>query len=369
MTIAHDLYKLGQSIWLDNIRRQFLKSGGLADVVKQGVRGVTSNPAIFEKAIANSDDYDEQLETLVGDNKSVDEIYDALVIQDIQDAADILRPLYDESKRGDGYISLEVSPTLADDTDGTIADARRYFKAVNRPNLMIKVPATPEGVPAIRTLIGEGINVNVTLIFSLEQYEAIAKAYIDGLKIYADNGGDVSKVRSVASFFVSRVDGAVDAALEKVGNTELQGKIAIANAKLAYALYKELFSGDEWKALADKGAVAQRVLWASTSTKNPDYPDTLYVDSLVGDHTVNTVPPDTLDALLDHGKTTPALEDGVEEAQQQVDQLASLGIDFDQITQDLQEDGVKKFADAFESLLTSIEEKRERILGKKDAIR
>lgn len=369
MTIAHDLYKLGQSIWLDNIRRQFLESGGLADVIKQGVRGVTSNPSIFEKAIANSDDYDEQLQQLVNDDKSVDEIYDALVIKDIQHAADILRPLYDESNRGDGYISLEVSPTLAHDTDGTIADARRYFKAVDRPNLMIKVPATPEGVPAIRTLIGEGINVNVTLIFSLEQYEAIARAYIEGLKIYADNGGDVNQVRSVASFFVSRVDGVVDEALEDAGNTELQGKIAIANAKLAYALYKELFSGDEWNALANKGAVAQRVLWASTSTKNPDYPDTLYVDSLVGDHTVNTVPPATLDALLDHATAKPALEDGVEEAQQQIDQLGTLGIDFDQITQELQDDGVKKFADSFRSLMTSIEEKRDRILREKDAIR
>lgn len=365
MTIAHELNELGQSIWLDNIRRQFLESGGLTDLVAKGVRGVTSNPSIFEKAIAGSDDYDEQLQDLVDADKSIDEIYDALVIKDIQHAADILRPLYDESNGGDGFISLEVSPTLAHDTDGTIADAQRYFKAVDRPNVMIKVPATPAGIPAIRTLIGEGININVTLIFSIGQYEAVAKAFIDGLQTLADNGGDVSKVASVASFFVSRVDAAVDSALEAVGNIDLQGKIAIANSKLAYVLYKELFSGDQWDALAQKGAVAQRVLWASTSTKNPSYPDTLYVDSLIGAHTVNTVPPATLDALLDHATAATTLEDGIDEAQSQFDALSALGIDLDAITQDLQDVGVEKFADSFKSLMASIAEKRDHILSKK----
>lgn len=365
MTIAHDLNELGQSIWLDNIRRSLLDSGGLAELLDKGVRGVTSNPSIFEKAIGSSDDYDEQLEELVEDDKSLDEIYDALVIRDIQHAADVLRPLYDESKGGDGYISLEVSPKLAHDTDGTIADAQRYYDAVNRPNVMIKVPATSAGVPAIRELTSRGININVTLIFSIEQYEAIANAYIDGLQSYAENGGDVSKVASVASFFVSRVDGMVDEALEKADNTELQGKIAIANAKIAYAKFEELFSGEKWDKLSNKGANVQRVLWASTSVKNPDYPDTLYVDSLIGAHTVNTVPPATLDALLDHATAEVTIHDGVDEARKQIEQLGSLGIDFDAITQELQDVGVKKFADSFESLMASISEKRNHLLAVK----
>jgi len=368
MTTAHDLFKHGQSIWYDNIRRSFIENGDLAKLIDQGVRGVTSNPSIFEKAIGQSDDYDDQLQELVAQNKSVDEIYDAIVIKDIQMAADVLRPLYDESNGGDGYISLEVSPTLARDTEGTIADARRYFKAVDRPNVMIKVPATPEGIPAIKQLISEGINVNVTLMFSLDHYDAVAGAYIDGLKKLAENGGDLSKVASVASFFVSRVDGKVDPALEEAGNTDLQGKIAIANAKLAYDRFKETFSGDEWDALAEKGATVQRPLWASTSVKNPEYPDTLYVDELIGAHTVNTVPPNTLEALLDHATVTDTVETDVDNARAQIAQLDELGIDLDQITEDLQDEGVDKFAASFESLMDSIKEKRERLLeGSKNA--
>jgi len=368
MTIAHDLFKHGQSIWYDNIRRLIIENGELGGLINQGVRGVTSNPSIFEKAIGQSDDYDDQLQELVAQNKSVDEIYDALVIQDIQAAADILRPLYDESNGGDGYISLEVSPTLARDTEGTIADARRYHKAVDRPNVMIKVPATPEGIPAIKQLISEGINVNVTLMFSLAHYDAVAGAYIDGLEILAGNGGDVSKVASVASFFVSRVDGVVDKKLEDAGNTELQGKIAIANAKLAYARFQETFSGDRWDALAEKGATVQRPLWASTSVKNPDYPDTLYVDELIGAHTVNTVPPNTLEALLDHATVENTVDTDIDGAKAQIAQLSDLGIDLDQITEDLQDDGVDKFAQSFESLMNSIKAKRESLLeGSTDA--
>lgn len=362
MTVAHDLFKFGQSIWYDNIRRSLIESGDLARLLEKGVRGVTSNPSIFEKAIAGSDDYDEQLQALVADDKSVNEIYDAIVIQDIQAAADVLRPLYDESDGGDGYISLEVSPTLANDTEGTIADARRYYAAVDRPNVMIKVPATPAGIPAIRTLIGEGININVTLMFSLAHYDAVATAYIEGLETLASNGGDLSKVASVASFFVSRVDAEVDSALDAIGNTELQGKIAIANAKLAYARFQETFSGARWDTLAEQGSSPQRPLWASTSVKNPSYPDTLYVDTLIGAHTVNTVPPATLDDLLDHGTAADTVGSNVEEAQAQIDKLAELGIDLSQITEDLQTVGVEKFAQSFESLMKSIAEKRERLL-------
>jgi transaldolase len=361
MTKAHDLYQLGQSIWYDNIRRSFVESGELASMIEQGVRGVTSNPSIFEKAIGQSDDYDEQLKELIAQGKSIEEMYDALVIKDIQMAADVLRPLYDESNGGDGYISLEVSPTLARDTDGTIADARRYVAAVDRPNLMIKIPATPEGIPAIKQAISEGINVNVTLMFSMADYDAVAGAYIEGLQDLVANGGDPSTVASVASFFISRVDGVVDGKLEAIGNTDLQGKIAVANAKLAYERFTETFSGDTWEALAAKGATVQRPLWASTSVKNPAYPDTLYVDTLIGAHTVNTVPPNTLDALLDHGTATDTVGTNMAEAHAQVAQLKDLGIDLDQITADLQDAGVDAFAKAFESLMNSIQEKRDRL--------
>ncbi|NDJ62155.1 MAG: transaldolase, partial [Chloroflexi bacterium] len=298
MTKLHELTALGQSIWIDYIRRAFITSGEMKTLVEQGVRGVTSNPTIFEKAIAGSSDYDSELKSLVDAGKSAGEIYEALATEDIKLAADIFRPVYDESNGDDGYISLEVSPTLAHDTDGTIAEARRLFDLLARPNIMIKVPATSAGIPAIETLIGDGINVNVTLMFSLKHYEDVANAYINGLEKLAASGGDVSKVASVASFFVSRVDSAVDRALAEVGNTDLQGKIAIANCKATYARFQELFSGERWEKLAAQGARVQRPLWASTSTKNPEYPDTLYVDNLIGPHTVNTTPPATLQALM-----------------------------------------------------------------------
>jgi len=341
MTKLHELTDLGQAIWLDYIRRSFITLGDLQALIDEGLRGVTSNPTIFEKAIAGSTDYDEDLHRLVEEGETVEEIYEALALDDIRRAADLLRPVYDGSTwlttgqtgGADGYVSLEVSPALAYDTEGTIAEARRLFAALDRPNVMIKVPATPAGIPAIEALIGEGINVNVTLMFSLAHYEAVSEAYIAGLEKLAAAGGDLSKVASVASFFISRVDSAVDRALEEISDRTLQGKIAIANAKVTYARFREVFSGERWKRLAALGARVQRPLWASTSTKNPLYPDTLYVDGLIGSDTVNTVPPATLNSFRDHGTVAPTLEVGLGEARAQLAHLAELGVDLHAITQ------------------------------------
>jgi len=361
MSKLHNLAGSGQSIWLDYIRRQFINDGGLQAAIEQGVRGVTSNPSIFEKAIAGSSDYDEALKPLVDAGQSVEEIYEALAIEDIQAAADMLRPLYEESNGDDGYVSLEVSPTLANDTQGTIEEARRLHKAVDRPNLMVKVPATVAGIPAIETLIAEGININVTLMFSMKHYEDVTTAYIGGLEQLAAGGGDVSKVASVASFFISRVESAVDEALEEKGNQDLQGRIAVANAKAVYRRFGEIFSNERWQKLAEQGARVQRPLWASTSTKNPLYPDTKYVDELIGPDTVNTVPPDTLDAFIDHGTIAQTINQDVQDDINALEKLADLGIDLAAITQELQDVGVEKFAQSFESLMSSIKEKREKI--------
>ncbi len=372
MSKLHELAALGQSIWYDSIRRALLDSGGLQALIEEGVTGVTSNPSILEKAIAGSADYDQALQQLVVEGKSVVEIYETLVLEDIGRAADLLRPVYDRTDGADGYVSLEVSPTLADDTEGTIAEARRLFAALGRPNVMIKVPATPEGIPAVETLIGEGINVNVTLMFSLAHYDVVAEAYIAGLEKLAADDSDLSRVASVASFFVSRVDTAVDRQLDNlqypISNTEsLKGKIAIANAKSAYARFRETFSGERWERLAAQGARVQRPLWASTSTKNPLYPDTLYVDGLIGPDTVDTVPPATLDAFHDHGTVALTLEEGLDEARDQLARLAELEVDLDAITQKLQDDGVAAFAKSFEALLTSIAGKRDRLLAPPEA--
>lgn len=361
MTKLHELNQLGQSVWLDYIRRQFIKDGGLQRAVEQGVRGVTSNPSIFEKAIAGSNDYDSSMQQLVNEGKSLDEIYEALVIEDIQQTADILRPVYNESNGDDGYVSLEVSPTLANNTHGTIEEAKRLFAAVNRPNVMIKVPATEAGIPAIRQLISEGININVTLMFSLWDYDNVSEAYLSGLESLVKKGGDVSKVASVASFFVSRVETSMDKALDEIGNTELIGKIAVANAKVAYKRFQQVFSGERWQKLADKGARVQRPLWASTGTKNANYSDVKYVDDLIGEHTVNTLPPQTLDAFLDHGTVATTLTDGLDEAAEILEQLEAAGVDYDGITETLQRDGVIAFAKAFEGLMKSIHEKQEKI--------
>ncbi len=373
MTKLHELAALGQSIWYDNIRRALLDHGDLQALVEAGMTGVTSNPSIFQKAIAGSADYDEAMGEMVAEGKSEAEIYESLVIEDIQRTADILRLVYDRTNGIDGYVSLEVNPTLAHDTEGTIVEARRLFATLNRPNVMIKVPATPEGIPAIKTLIGEGVNVNVTLMFSLAHYDAVAEAYIAGLEKLAAAGGDLSKVASVASFFVSRVDTAVDRALDELGSQStsfqstdpqsLRGKIAIANAKAAYARFRETFSGERWQKLAAQEARVQRPLWASTGTKNPLYSDTLYVDALIGPDTVNTVPPATLDAFLDHGTVASTLEEAMDEVRDQLTRLAELGVSLDAITQKLQDDGVAAFARSFESLMASITVKHEQLLA------
>ncbi|MCB8919564.1 MAG: bifunctional transaldolase/phosoglucose isomerase [Ardenticatenaceae bacterium] len=361
MTRLNELNQAGQSVWLDYIRRAYIASGELQAIIEAGVTGITSNPSIFEKAIAGSSDYDADIQRLVMTGRGTTGIYEALALDDIGRAADLLRPVYERTAGRDGYVSLEVSPELAHDTAGTIADARRLFAALGRPNVMIKVPATPAGIPAFQTLISEGINVNVTLMFSLAHYEAVAEAYLRGLEARAAAGGDLSRVASVASFFVSRVDSAVDKALAAAGNQQLPGKIAVANAKITYQRFQAIFTGPRWQKLAQAGAQPQRVLWASTSTKNPAYSDTLYVDELIGPHTVNTMPLNTVDAFLDHGTVAETLTAGLDEAQAQLAQLAELGIDLAAITEQLQVAGVDAFATAFRGMLDSVARKRAQI--------
>ncbi len=360
MTKLHELAELGQAIWLDYIRRSFITSGELNRLVEEGLRGLTSNPSIFEKAIAGSNDYDDDLLRLSEEGKKPLEIYEALAIKDIQMAADTLRPVYEETGGLDGYVSLEVSPDLAYDTQGTIEEGRRLFATVDRPNLMIKVPATEEGIPAVEALIAEGVNVNVTLMFSLEQYDAVAEAFMAGLEALGDDATRLSSVASVASFFVSRVDVMVDNLLDEIRSPaaeELKGTAGIANAKMAYQRFKATFAGERWERLAEQGARVQRLLWASTSTKDPGYSDTMYPDNLIGAQTVNTLPPSTLRAFRDHGSVAPTLETQLTIAEAQLDQLANLGIDLDQVTDDLLEEGVEKFAKPFSALLGSIEDK------------
>jgi transaldolase len=348
---------------MDYIRREMITSGELRDYVDKGLRGLTSNPSIFMKAITGGGAYDDDLEKLAA-NKDVKEIYESIAIQDIQMAADVLRPVYEESARADGYVSLEVDPHLAHDTAGSILEARSLFERVNRPNIYIKIPATQEGISAVKTMIAEGYNINITLMFSLDQYEAVAEAYISGLEKLAERGGDLSKVTSVASFFVSRIDVRVDemlAELEDPKADELKGKVGIANAKMAYQRFKETFKDERWEKLSNRGAHLQRVLWASTSTKNPNYPDTLYVDNLIGPHTVNTLPPETIEAFIDHGTVALTLEKDLDEAREVLEKLADLGIDLDEVTDELLVEGVDKFAKPFDKLLQAIEEKRERM--------
>ena len=367
MTKLHEVAEFGQAIWLDYIRRAFTASGQLQSLVDKGLRGVTSNPTIFDKAIAGSADYDEALKRLLEEGKTDTEIYEGLILDDIRQAAGALLPVYEKTGGLDGYVSLEVSPALSSDTDGTVKEAWRLFTQLNLSNLMIKVPATQAGIPAIQTLIGEGVNVNVTLIFSLNHYEEVAEAYISGLEGRLAAGGDMSSVASVASFFVSRVDTALDPLLDKVGHPELVGKIAIANAKAAYARFREIFTGERWERLAAHGARKQRVLWGSTGTKDPRYPDTLYVDGLIGPDTVNTVPPATLEAFLDHGTVASTLSEGLDTARADLARLSGLGIDLAAITQQLQDDGVAAFEKSFNNLMASIKEKRENLMtGRRD---
>ncbi|UCG24120.1 MAG: bifunctional transaldolase/phosoglucose isomerase, partial [Chloroflexota bacterium] len=351
------LATLGQSIWLDYIRRAFIESGELQEAIDGGVSGVTSNPAIFAAAIAGSEDYDGALRDLGAAGLPAIDIYEALAVEDIQAAADALRPVFERTAGEDGYVSLEVSPELADDTEDTVEEARRLHALVDRQNLMIKVPATRAGVAAVKTLIGEGISVNVTLMFSLAHYDAVAEAYITGLEQLAANGGDLSRVTSVASFFLSRIDSAVDSELASLGSDQadaLSGKIAIANAKVTYDRFRRTFSGPRWQKLAARGGRVQRVLWASTSTKNPNYPDTMYVDELIGPDTVNTLPLSTLSAFLDHGNPAVTVTEELVEAEAQLAQLAGLGIDLDVVTERLQREGVVKFVKPFKALLDTI---------------
>jgi transaldolase/glucose-6-phosphate isomerase len=362
MNKIQKLATMGQAVWLDYIRRAFLESGELAALIDEGLRGVTSNPTIFEKAIAGSADYDRDLVRLASENRSVADIYEALALEDIARAADLLRPVYEKTRGLDGYVSLEVSPQLARETEATVEEGRRLFRTLKRPNVMIKVPATTEGIAAIHTLISEGINVNVTLIFSLTHYEPVVEAYLSGLETLAAAGGDVSRVASVASFFISRVDTAVDGALAGSADERLSGTIAVANARAAYGRFRALFAGPRWQALAERGARVQRVLWASTGTKNPLYSDTLYVDELIGADTVNTMPPATLNAFRDHGTLSVTLnEKAEEEAGSLLARLKKAGVDLEAVTGKLQEDGLASFSASFEALLASIEEKRGRL--------
>jgi transaldolase/glucose-6-phosphate isomerase len=367
------LQKFGQSIWLDYIRRDLLKGGELQRLITEdGLRGMTSNPAIFEKAIAGSTQYQDFLDSFAGrTDLDAKGRYELLAIRDIQDAADLLRPVYQSTKKRDGYVSLEVSPYLANDTNGTIEEARRLWKTVARENVMIKVPGTPAGIPAFRQLIGEGINVNVTLLFAQGVYEQVAAAFIDGVEIFAASGGDVRKVASVASFFISRIDSLVDSlvgdqlkketdAARKAKLQSILGKVAIANGKLTYEAYERIFSTPRWKALAAKGAQTQRVLWASTSTKNPNYRDVLYVEEMIGPDTVNTIPPATLDAFRDHGRPRQSLTENLDAARQTMADLASVGIVMKEVTDKLTTDGVKLFADAFDLLLAAVEKSTKR---------
>jgi transaldolase / glucose-6-phosphate isomerase len=362
------LLSYGQSIWLDYIRRDLITSGKLKTMIDDdGLRGMTSNPSIFEKAIADSHLYDDMLKSL-GSRADLDATsrYEQIAIRDIQDVADVLRPVYQSSEFRDGYVSLEVSPLLALETQKTIDEGRRLWKTVNRENVMIKVPGTAEGLPAIRQLVGEGININVTLLFAQEVYEKVAEAYISGLEDLAKRGGNLKKMAGVASFFISRIDTLVDSMIEdklktaKDAQTQgllksLLGKVAIANGKLTYQRYQRIFSGPRWEALASKGAQTQRVLWASTSTKNPAYRDVMYVEELIGPDTVDTMPPATVDAFRDHGRLRNSLTEDVAGAQKVMDDLAKAGISIKEVTTKLTTDGVKLFADAFSKLLAAVE--------------
>ena len=362
------VYELGQSLWYDNIERRLLDNGELKAMIERGdIYGVTSNPSIFHNAIVNSSDYDKALETLAKGGANADEIFDELAVHDIQAATDLFLPLYEATKGGDGYVSIEVHPDLARDTVGTIAEAERLWRLVDRPNLMVKIPGTKEGLPAIQASIANGININITLIFSIERYGEVIEAFLSGLEERANNGEVIDKVASVASFFVSRIDSKIDAQLDALAGaddskTELamkvKGKIAIANAKLAYELFQSKFFDARFAPLAEKGASVQRPLWASTSTKNPEYPDVLYINELIGKNTVNTVPPKTLDAYKDHGEAAITIDKDLETARQAMNDLETLGISLDEASAELEEEGVASFSKAIHSLLDTIEERR-----------
>jgi transaldolase len=353
----HQLTELGQSPWIDFLSRDLVRSGGLERMIEEdAIRGVTSNPTIFQKAISAGNAYDEQLRELASDVDDAKELFIELATRDVRDACDVLHDVWKAGERGrDGYVSIEVDPTLAYETQATIDQAARFHELIDRPNLFVKIPATKEGLPAIEEMIARGKSINVTLIFSLERYGEVAEAYVRGLERWVEAGGDPSPVASVASFFVSRVDTEADRRLEEAGAPdELKGKLAIANAKLAYQRYQDVFSGDRWETLAANGAVPQRCLWASTSTKNPEYRDVMYVEELIGPQTVNTMPEETIEAFQDHGRVEPTLERGIDEAHDLFRRLEDAGIDYDDVVETLEREGVQKFADSFDELLEGI---------------
>jgi transaldolase len=355
----HELSALEQSVWIDFLSRDMLHSGELARMMREdAVVGVTSNPTIFQKAISAGDAYDEQLREVLVEERDPKEIFFRLATRDVSEALDLLRKVWDEGSGKDGYVSIEVDPNFAYDTEATTAEAVRLHKLIDKPNLFVKIPATKPGLPAIEDMIAKGKSINVTLIFSLERYEEVARAYIRGLERLVAAGGDPSTVASVASFFVSRVDTEADKRLDELGgHDKLKGKLAIANAKLAYQRYKELFSGEAWDFLVSKGATSQRPLWASTSTKNPEYRDVMYVEELIGPETVNTMPEETIRAFQDHGKVALTLEQGIDEAKQLFADLEQAGVDYDDVTETLEKEGVEKFADSFSELLEGIRAK------------
>lgn len=360
-----NLEKYGQSVWLDNINRSLIKTGELKNLIKEiGLKGVTSNPSIFQKAVSSGKDYDAQVKSLLVKNPelSPEELFEDLAVKDIQDATDILSGVYKKTNGIDGYVSIEVSPELAYDTEATIEEARRLNKKVGRPNVMIKIPAAQEGIPAIKKMISEGVNINVTLIFSPKVYEQVVDAYMSGLEERLASGKKIDTIASVASFFISRIDSMVDKELDKVENKDLKGKIAVANAKLVYQKGKELFDSERFKKLKKKGAKIQRLLWASTSTKNPAYPDTLYVEELIGKNTINTLPPPTIDAYKDHGKPADRIGSGLVEAADQMKKLAGLKIDFEDVTKRLTEEGIILFVNSYKDLIGAIAKKKENTL-------
>jgi transaldolase len=355
----HELADYGQSVWIDYLSRDLIGSGKLERLMREdAVVGVTSNPTIFQKAISSGDAYDEHLREVVREERDPKEIFIRLAAKDVGDALDLLRPVWDGGGGRDGYVSIEVDPNLAADSEGTIEEAQRLHELIDRPNLFVKIPATKEGLPAIEEMVARGRPINVTLIFGLDRYSEVAEAYIRGLERLVEGGGDPTKVASVASFFVSRVDTEADRRLDEIGgHDELKGKLAVANARLAYQRYKEIFAGPRWEALAARGATPQRCLWASTSTKNPDYRDVLYVEELIGPMTVNTMPEETIRAFQDHGRIAPTLEQGLDEAQRVFEQIAAAGIRYDDVTDTLEREGVQKFADSFAELLEGIHAK------------
>jgi transaldolase len=364
-TPLQQLAEHGQSVWIDFLSRNFIHGGDLQDLIDRGVVGATSNPTIFQGAIAEGDAYDDQIRELVeAGTTEPKELFLALARDDIRDACDAFKPTWDSSGRKDGWVSLEVDPNLAHDTQATADEAKRLSEMVGKPNLLVKIPATPEGLPAIEESIAAGIPINVTLIFSLERHREVAEAYVRGLERLVESGGDPSKIASVASFFVSRVDTEADKRLDDVGgHDELKGTLAIANAKLAYVTYEEVFSGPAWEALEAKGASKQRCLWASTSTKNPEYRDVIYVEELVGPDTVNTMPLKTVEAVEDHGEIREALTEDVDGARAILQKFADAGIDYEDVVQTLEREGVDKFADSFKELFSDLESKRDALVA------